>query len=81
MVLVRSSLALAEKDEIKATTQFRDLLRQLKLLYWREKQQAASFAIREAEQSGVEAKVVEALGASKNINQEIDRINKELQNL
>ena len=81
VVLLRSSLALAEKDEIKATTQFRDLLRQLKLLYWREKQQAASFAIREAEQSGVEAKVVEALGASKNINQEIDRINKELQNL
>ena len=81
VVLLRSSLALAEKDEIKGATQFRDLLWQLKLIYWREKQQVASLAIREAEQLGVEAKIMEALEVSKNVNQEIDRINKELQNL
>ena len=74
VVLLRSSLALTEKDEIKAAIQFRDLLRQLKLIYWREKQQTASFTIREAEQSGIEGKVSEAL-------KEFDRINKELQNL
>ena len=74
VVLLRSSLAFTEKDEIKAAIQFRDLLRQLKLIYWREKQQTASFTIREAEQSGIEGKVSEAL-------KEFDRINKELQNL
>lgn len=74
VALLRASLSLAEKDEMKATAQFKELLRQLRIEYWKEKRQSAALLIREAEKSGNEESLIRAL-------QEFDNISKELQNL
>lgn len=74
IVLLRASLSPTEKNEARAAAQFKELFRQLRIEYWKEKRQVSASLIREAEKSGNEEALSRAL-------KEFDNINKELQNL
>jgi len=74
LVLLRSSLNAAIIDDLRAQEQFSDLLRQLQIEHWKDRRREARCRLEEAQKVNNDDAVSKIL-------QEIDNINRKLQNL